>query len=72
MVKVLEPTLFFISLGSGEIFYGMNLFSIINNSCCGDTFYSLLIDKEPYSPDDINWLLTGNFYSLTPGEEFGL
>ena len=54
MVKELMPTLFFISLASGEIFCRMNLFSIIDNSCSGDTFYSLLIDKESYGPNDID------------------
>ena len=54
MVKKLMPTLFFISLASGEIFCGMNLFSIIDKSCSEDTFYSLLIDDEPYGPNDID------------------
>ena len=72
MVKKLMPTLFFISLASGEIFCGMNLFLIIDNSCSRDTFYSLLIDNEPYVPNDIDYLHTGNFNRLVQGGAFGL
>tara|TARA_Y100000816_G_scaffold6425_1_gene3919 strand:- start:312 stop:530 length:219 start_codon:yes stop_codon:yes gene_type:complete len=72
MVKELMPTLFFISLASGEIFNGMNLISVIDNNGSGDTFHYLLIDKEPYDPEDINWLQTEYFHSLIQGEEFRL
>ena len=54
MIKALIPVFFFISLASGEIFNGMTLFSVIDNNGSGDTYYSLLIDNEPYVPNDID------------------
>ena len=51
-------------LASGELFNGMTFFSVSDNNGSGGTFYSLLIDDEPYGLDNINCLHKVNFNSL--------